>query len=128
MQFFVANGCGGNLSGIAEHLPVQKGLDPFHHDPLLIALQSKFVLEVFCDSPCDVVDSPGVLFIRGIEVGRAIREQIPLTVGTQLPIPEAEGSFKTLRRISTLQQPWVFLRVVHGLQLWLACDAWRRPC
>ncbi len=92
---------GSDLSGVVEHLPVQEGLDPTHHDPLIVALQSEFILEVFSDSPCNVIDGPGVLFIRRVKVGGGIREQIPLTVGTQLPVPEAEGSFEMLWRIST---------------------------
>ncbi len=118
----MADGCGSNLPGIAEHLPIQEGLDPPHHDPLFIVFQPEFILEVLCDSSGNVVDGSGILSIHQVEIARAIREQI-LTMRIQFSVPKAESHFEMLWGVPALQRSWVLIQVIHGLQLRLGSNA-----
>ncbi len=119
----MANGSGGDLPGIAEHFPIQEGLVPLHHNPLFIVFQSEFILEVLCDSSGDVVDGSGVLSTHRVEMVRAVREQVSLTMGVQFLVPRAESHFEMLWGVPALQRSWVLIQVIHGLQLRLGNDA-----
>ena len=92
----MADGSGSDLSCIPEQLPVQVGLNPLQHDPLLVLGQAQLILEMLSHSSCNIVYSLGLLVRPVLKMGGAVREEVVLTLGIQLEVP------KTKRRLEAL--------------------------